>query len=184
MHFWYKYGSHCWWQAKTNEFARNYRDTKLGGKTPKVLYQYFATEEELIRHFFTKILPNVPAIAGWNSYNFDWRYMVNRVKVLFGQGEMYNLIRKASPTGDITNITYTDAAGLHYRLPSPMHVANLDYMELVKQYDYILRPYESYSLDWVGTHAVMLKRLNMKVHFKICMNEILNGIIFIMLLTR
>lgn len=145
--------------VENNEFARNYRDTKLGGKTPKVLYQYFATEAELIRHFFTKILPNVPAIAGWNSYNFDWRYMINRVKVLFGQGEMYNLLRKASPTGDITNITYTDAAGLHYRLPSPMHVANLDYMELVKQYDYVLRPYESYSLDWVGTHAVNAQKI-------------------------
>ena len=145
--------------VENNEFARNYRDTKLGGKTPKVLYQFFATEEELIRHFFTKILPNVPAIAGWNSYNFDWRYMINRVKILFGQGEMYNLIRKASPTGEITYITYTDAAGLHYRLPSPMHVANLDYMELVKQYDYILRPYESYSLDWVGTHAVNAQKI-------------------------
>ena len=30
----------------------------------------------------------------------------------------------------------------------------IDYMEIVKQYDYILRPYESYSLDWVGSHAV------------------------------
>ena len=79
-------------------------------------------------------MPNVPAIAGWNSYNFDWRYMINRVKILFGQGEMYNLIRKASPTGDITYITYTDAAGvkkdstiaIHFsavanRLPNPLN---------------------------------------------------------------
>lgn len=139
---------------KENDFARNYLETKLDNKEPKVLYQMFATEEEMIRHFFTKIMPNVPAIGGWNSYNFDWRYMVKRAEVLFGKNEMYNLIRKASPTGEITNITYTDQAGLHYRLPSPMHVANLDYMELVKQYDYILRPYESYSLDWVGSHAV------------------------------
>ena len=28
------------------------------------------------------------------------------------------------------------------------------YMQLVKDYDYSLRPYESYSLDWVGSHAV------------------------------
>ena len=139
---------------ENNEFARNYRDTKLNGKTPKVLYQYFSTEQDLIKHFFTKILPHVPAIAGWNAYNFDWRYMINRTTRLFGRGEMYNLIRKASPTGDITYIKYQDQSGLHFSLPSPAHIANLDYMELVKQYDYVLRPYESYSLDWVGSNAV------------------------------
>lgn len=139
---------------ENNEFARTYKETKLGNKTPKVLYQYFATEEELIIHFFTKIMPNVPAIAGWNAYNFDWRYMTNRAIKIFGKYEAYNLFRKSSPTGEITYITYTDQAGLHYKLPSPAHVANLDYMELVKQYDYILRPYESYSLDWVGSHAI------------------------------
>lgn len=142
---------------ENNEFARNYRNTKLKGKTPKVLYQFFDSEENLLRHFFTKILPNVPAIAGWNSYNFDWRYLINRLKKLFGQGEMYNLIRRASPTGEITYITYTDMSGFHYKLPSPAHVANLDYMELVKQYDYILRPYESYSLDWVGSNENCVK---------------------------
>lgn len=147
---------------ENNEFAKNYKETKLKGKTPKVLYQYFATEEELIKHFFTKILPNVPAIAGWNSYNFDWRYMINRVIRLFGKGEMYNLVRRASPTGELTNITYTDQAGLHYKLPSPAHVANLDYMELVKQYDYVLRPYESYGLDWVGSNPNCVKAHKIK----------------------
>lgn len=147
---------------ENNEFAKNYKETKLKGKTPKVLYQYFATEEKLIKHFFTKILPNVPAIAGWNSYNFDWRYMINRVIRLFGKGEMYNLIRRASPTGELTTITYTDQSGLHYKLPSPAHVANLDYMELVKQYDYVLRPYESYSLDWVGSNPNCVKAHKIK----------------------
>ena len=147
---------------ENNEFAKNYKETKLKGKTPKVLYQYFATEQDLIKHFFTKILPNVPAIAGWNSYNFDWRYMINRVIRLFGKGEMYNLIRRASPTGELTTITYTDQAGLHYKLPSPAHVANLDYMELVKQYDYVLRPYESYSLDWVGSNPNCVKAHKIK----------------------
>jgi len=32
-------------------------------------------------------------------------------------------------------------------------------MEIVKQYDYVLRPYESYSLDWVGEHAVNANKI-------------------------
>lgn len=145
--------------VENNEFAKTYKENKLNGKIPKVLYQYFSDEGEMLKHFFTKIIPNVPALAGWNSYNFDWNYLIHRLERLFGRNEMYNLIRKASPTGDITNITYTDQSGLHYRLPSPMHVANLDYMELVKTYDYALRPYESYSLDWVGSHAVSAHKI-------------------------
>ena len=144
---------------ENNEFAKNYKENKLNGKTPKVLYQYFSDESEMLRHFFTKIIPNIPALAGWNSYNFDWNYIIHRIERLFGKNEMYNLIRKASPTGDITNIVYTDKAGLHYRLPSPMHVANLDYMALVEKYDYTLRPYESFSLDWVGSHAVSAHKI-------------------------
>ena len=32
-------------------------------------------------------------------------------------------------------------------------------MEIVKPYDYILRPYESYSLDWVGEYAVKANKI-------------------------
>jgi len=142
-----------------NDFARNYRDTKLSGKQPKVLYQYFATEEDMIKHFFTKIIPHIPALAGWNSYRFDWQYMWNRAVRLFGKGEAYNMLRKASPTGEIGKVGWVEQDGTKMSSPSPMHVANLDYMDIVKQYDYSLRPYESYSLDWVGYAAVKAHKI-------------------------
>ena len=60
---------------KNNEFATNLLNTKLKGKAPKVLYQYFATEEDMLNHWFKIILPKIPAIAGWNSYRFDFMYL-------------------------------------------------------------------------------------------------------------
>jgi len=145
--------------VEANEFANNYKKTKLNNKEPKVLYQYFETEEDMLKHFFTKILPHVPALAGWNSYRFDWLYLWNRIVRLFGKGEAYNMIRKASPTGEIGKIGWAEQDGTKYSVPSPLHVANLDYMELVKQYDYSLRPYESYGLDWVGNAAVKAHKI-------------------------
>lgn len=129
---------------------------------PKFLYQKFASEEELLKRFFTIIVPKIPCLAGWNSYNFDWRYLVNRINRIFGRGEAYNMLRKASPTGELTQVSWEDQSGLHYRIAAPMHSQILDYMELVKSYDYSLRPYESYSLDWVGEHAVNANKIKYK----------------------
>jgi DNA polymerase elongation subunit (family B) len=134
-----------------NEFARNFIKDK---KEPKVLYQKFNSEDDMLKHFFTIILPKVTALAGWNSNNFDYRYLWNRLVNLFGRGEAYNILRKASPVGELTNLTYKDADGTTIRIPAPGHVTLVDYMEMVKQYDYALRPYESYSLDWVANAAI------------------------------
>lgn len=140
---------------KNNAFAQQV----FRGKQQKVLYQKFDTEEQLLKHFITVILPKVTCIAFWNGYRFDWQYIVNRCKKLFGDAETMNMIRKASPTGEIGNISYADVGQPIMKIPAPLHVGILDYMELVKQYDYILRPYESYSLDWVSEHAVEANKI-------------------------
>ena len=145
-----------------NEFANDFLKNKLNGKEPKVLYQYFETEEQMLRHFFTKIIPHIPALAGWNSYRFDWMYLWNRIVRLFGKGEAYSIMRKASPTNELSKISWTEQNGNRFSVPSPMHVCILDYMELVKSYDYVLVPYESYSLDWVGSHAVNAHKIKYK----------------------
>ena len=145
-----------------NEFAKDYKKNKLNNKEPKVLYQYFETEEDLLKHFFTKIIQHIPALAGWNSYRFDWMYLWNRIVRLFGKGEAYSMMRKASPTGELSKISWSEQNGNRYSVPAPLHVAILDYMELVKQYDYVLVPYESYSLDWVGNAAVKAHKIKYK----------------------
>ena len=140
-----------------NEFARNI--LKAQGHEPKVLYQYFDSEQDLLKHFFNIIMIKVSAIAGWNSYRFDWLYLVNRIKRLFGDGEATKMVKNGSPTHEIRMIQFEEMDGTRIRVMAPSHTLVLDYMELVKQYDYILRPYESYSLDWVGEHAVKANKI-------------------------
>lgn len=140
-----------------NEFANNF--VKTQGHEPKVLYQYFESEEAMLTHFFTIIVPKIGCLAGWNSYGFDWLYLVNRIIRLFGKNTAYNMIRKSSPTGEIKQYSWEEVGGVKKRCPGPCHSIILDYMQIVKDYDYILRPYESYSLDWVGNAAVKAHKI-------------------------
>ena len=143
-----------------NEFATTLINNN--GWKPKVLYQYFPSEEKLLEHFFTIIIPKVACLAGWNAYNFDMRYLTKRVERLFGKNIAYSMFRKSSPTGEIRNYTYEDMSGDRHKIPGPCHSILIDYMEIVKKYDYILRPYESYSLDWVGNAAVKAHKIKYK----------------------
>ena len=143
-----------------NEFAASL--IKNNGWEPKVLYQYFPTEEKMLEHFFTIIIPKIACLAGWNSYNFDYQYLYNRIVKLFGRNIAYNMIRKASPTGEIKMYSWEEIGGNKVKVPGPCHSIILDYMKIVEQYDYILRPYESYSLDWVGNAAVKAHKIKYK----------------------
>ncbi len=144
---------------ENNQFAKNLLAGKLKGKTPKVLYQYFATEEDLLNHWFKVILPKVPAIAGWNSYRFDFLYLTNRYEKLFGKGELMNVLRKISPTGELHNIKWEEKNfDRPNRMMAPRHTLWLDYMDLCKNFDYLLT-YESYSLDWVASAAVKANKI-------------------------
>jgi len=68
-------------------------------------------------------------------------------------------VRKSSPTGEVRNYVFEDMSKNKIRIPGPCHSIILDYMEIVKQYDYVLRPYESYSLDWVGNAAIKAHKI-------------------------
>lgn len=138
-----------------NDFARN----KLGKSEIKVLYKYFADEKSMVVHFFKNILPKIGVLIGWNVYGFDWQYITNRLYKLVGQVEGKTLIKNASPVKEIEYLKYVEMDGNVIRMAAPKHCAILDYMELVKKYDYILRPYESYSLDWVSERAVKANKL-------------------------
>ena len=140
-----------------NEYATHL--VNVNKWTPKVLYQYFDTEEDLLKHWFTIIMPKIAMLAGWNSQRYDFCYLINRIINVFGKGTAYSMLRKASPTGELTSLSWEELDGTRVRIPVPAHMACLDYMELVKQYDRILAPYESFSLDWVGEHAVNANKI-------------------------
>lgn len=121
---------------------------------PKVYYQFYEQERDLLQHFFTKIVPQIGVLAGWNSWRFDWQYLVNRLNRIFTEGEARNIMYQSSITRELDRISWKEMDGTKYSVKAPMHTAIVDYMELVKKYEYSLRPYESYSLDWVSTNGI------------------------------
>ena len=133
---------------ENNDFAKFINK----GNTPKVLYQKFDNEKDMLKHWWTHIVPKVGVLAGWNIYNFDHQYMVNRTINLFGKGMAYSFFKKSSPTNELSKISFENF-GNKTTLPAPSHTILIDYMEICKKYDYILRPYDSFSLDWVSEHA-------------------------------
>lgn len=151
---------------ENNNFAKH----QLSGKDIKVLYQCFDCEETMLRHFMTKVLPKIACLTGWNTYNFDYLYLTNRIIKLFGKGEALNLIRNCSPTNEIHNMRVDDGFGNKFTIPTPKHTLWLDEMELVKQYDYVLRPYESYSLDYVSNKGIGAE----KIKYKGSLNDLYN----------
>lgn len=145
----------------SNDFA-NQQLKKLilnGGKEPEVRYKKFDTEEQLLKYWFTSIIPNIVMLAGWNSYRFDRQYLVNRAKRLFGEATAIYMIKKGSPTNSLNNISWVEMDGTRKTCEIPMHMIELDYMELVKTYEYAFRPYESFSLDWCGEHIVKANKI-------------------------
>lgn len=146
---------------KNNDFA-NQQLRKLidkGGAEPVVKYKKFDSEEELLKYWFCHIIPNIPVLAGWNSYRFDRNYLVHRAEKLFGKSEMLYMTRKGSPTFGLGKIRWAEIGGERYSCVTPAHMIELDYMELVKKYEYAFRPYESYSLDWCGEHIVKANKI-------------------------
>lgn len=137
-----------------NKFASQHYNGNI-----KVLYQAFRSEEEMLTHFMTRVLPKVICLTGWNTYNFDYLYLVNRIIRLFGKGEAMNMIKLCSPTREIHNMRVDDGFGNKFKIPTPKHTLWLDEMELVKQYDYALRPYESYSLDYVANKGIGAEKI-------------------------
>lgn len=146
--------------VRNNEYAM----TIINPDNIKVLYQYFDNERDMLRHFFLAVLPHVSCLTGWNTYNFDFQYLTNRIIRLFGKVEAYSMIKRSSPIGEISNMRVDDGFGNKFSIPTPKHTLWLDEMQLVKDYDYVLRPYENYSLDYVGSRAVNAHKIKYTEH--------------------
>lgn len=145
---------------KENDFAKNVLKNKFNNKEPKVLYQKFNSEEELLKHWYNIVLPKVGALAGWNSYRFDFLYLNNRFEKLFSKAELMNALKKISPTGETQTVKWVEKVyNAPNKITAPAHTAWLDYMQLCEKYDYALKPYESFSLDWVSQAAVKANKI-------------------------
>lgn len=108
--------------------------------------KYFKCDNEfqLLKLFLTHWTQNYPdIITGWNVKNFDMKYLINRVKNLFGESKSkdFSPWRKYYPTTRI--VMGREETG--YEISG---IATLDYMELYKKYGPPGQR-ESYSLNYI-----------------------------------
>lgn len=100
------------------------------------------SNEEHMLQMFLQMYKAIPAMSGWNTDGYDWPYIIKRM-------QKYGLSMKMASMDGTVDRT----------LGLPNHKLNPDYMELFKAYDYSLRPYESFRLDWVALKSLGLPKL-------------------------
>lgn len=105
-------------------------------------YRKFETEFDMLYTFLAKLVPKMPLITGWNWFGYDWPYIINRAKKLGIDPKI------CSPSGNLL--------GKNQR---PQHVLMVDYLEIYKKWDRVVKIRESNSLDYVANQAIGIKKI-------------------------
>ena len=105
-------------------------------------YRKFDSEFDMLYTFLSKLVPKMPLITGWNWFGYDWPYLINRAKRLGIDP------RIASPSGILIG-----------KNQIPMHVLMVDYLEIYKKWDRVIKIRESNSLDYVANQAIGIKKI-------------------------
>jgi DNA polymerase elongation subunit (family B) len=129
----------------TNEYFK-----KLG-LTYKMKYIQYADEFDMLKDFFYTYVPKMSFISGWNFVDFDWVYLVNRVrkinKVINGR------ICEIDPNvASFTRRLVKQTKDSNVELP--MHRVVMDYMKLYNIFDTSIKVKESSSLDFVSEKLI------------------------------
>ena len=127
----------------------------------RYIFQFFRykNEYEMILNFFTKLVPKMPVITGWNFNEYDWVFLVNRARKLGIDPSI------SSVTGRLTEPYNPENRKKQYcELPS--HRIIVDYMELFKKWDTSIRVKESIGLDFVSDNVLGVKKVNYEGNLK------------------
>jgi DNA polymerase elongation subunit (family B) len=110
--------------------------------TPNIKFKYihFNSEYDMLYTFFVKFLPRIPFLTGWYFIDFDWKYLLNRAKLLDIP------IERSSPSNKLTGMNET-----------PMHKVVVDYKEIYEKWD--KSPKENLTLDWTAKNKLGLTKV-------------------------
>jgi DNA polymerase elongation subunit (family B) len=124
----------------------------------KFKYIRYEDEFDMLYSFFNKMLPKMPCITGWNFLDFDWRFLVNRVRKISKtvNGKTYHIDPRVSSFSKKLNQIW----GTDYEIPA--HKLVLDYMLLYDSLDTSVKVKESKSLDFVSDKLLKLKKIDYK----------------------
>lgn len=124
-----------------------------GGKRD-IKYFHCKNEKELITKAMKYLHKNPPDVyTGWNIWNFDFQYIINRCKKVFGK-KYRDIYKYMSPIGIVR--TWESARGdMNIDIAG---VTILDYYELYKWYS--PNNLESYRLDYVSKYELEKGKLD------------------------
>jgi len=105
-------------------------------------YRKFETEFDMLYTFLSKLIHKMPLITGWNWFGYDWPYLINRAKRLGIDPKI------ASSSGILVG-----------KNQIPMHILMVDYLEIYKKWDRVIKIRESNSLDYVSNQAIGIKKI-------------------------
>ena len=105
-------------------------------------YIFFKSESEMLYTLFNKWIKNIPLLTGWNFTGFDWKYLVNRYKRL-----------GLDPADcSINNYVKDDEC-------FPQHKVIVDYMDLYKRWDRVIKIKENNKLETVAQAALGVSKI-------------------------
>jgi DNA polymerase elongation subunit (family B) len=112
---------------------------------PNCIYHRCKDEQDLILQFVDFWKSDYPDIAsGWNSSGFDFPYIINRFKKIFGE----DFINQLSPVNVIRNRKVFTDMGKEVTIWSIGGISLIDYMDLYKNFSPGER--ESFSLNYIS----------------------------------
>lgn len=123
---------------------REYLKTYI--QNPHFEYIYFQSESEMLLTLFAKWFKQAPLITGWNFIHFDWKFLVNRCKRL-----------GIDPA--ICSLSNDKDRALKGEDLVPMHKVVVDYLDLYKKWDRVVKVKENFKLDTVAKAALGIEKI-------------------------
>jgi DNA polymerase elongation subunit (family B) len=105
-------------------------------------YEYFQSESEMLYTLFDKWFKKMPLITGWNFTGFDWKFLMNRAKRIGIDPS------RCSING---NMKGDDLI--------PQHKIVVDYLDLYKRWDRVIKIKENNKLDTVAYAALGVSKV-------------------------
>lgn len=128
-------------QAQIHEEVNSYLG-KMGDDW-SFRYMKFESEYDMMYTFFKDIGAKMSLITGWNWFGYDWPYLVNRAKRLGIDPKIMSPSKYLIGKNQI-----------------PVHVQMVDYLEIYKKWDRVIKIKESNRLDYVAEKATGLKKIH------------------------
>jgi DNA polymerase elongation subunit (family B) len=100
-------------------------------------YEHFKSEAEMLYTLFEKWFKKMPLITGWNFTGFDWKFLMNRAKRI-GIDPSRCSINGVLKGDDMI----------------PQHKIVVDYLDLYKRWDRVIKIKENNKLDTVAFAAL------------------------------